>query len=277
MPLNLCRGTLSAGAVRAALHLNDATRPRRRPELDALPSATRHGYHNLLPQVSTHALAGDGDLRELLCGGGGQWRSFRRPPQQGAAGDAGIPDKLRLKAVVPVVCDEPAEEQNAALAWTRRCAACVLHHRSHAAHDTARTYRTLPAATPHCIPVGPADPDMQLGVNVSSFSSSSSSTTSPFHPVARNLHLCNPTTAYTIPRSSSRAGICIDIKHFLAAIGKNFYALEAELNALLEARIVAMKLSGISAHDSHGAAILLPHLCVLPLSSGLHSPQHSSD
>lgn len=77
---------------------------------------TLHDYHNLLPQVTAYSLAGDGDLEELLCGGGCHWRSFRRPPQLGDAGGARILGELRLKAVVSVSCDELAQEQNATLA-----------------------------------------------------------------------------------------------------------------------------------------------------------------
>jgi len=100
-------------------------------DVDALPSATRHNHHNLLPQVSTYALAGDGDLGELLCGGGGHWRSFRRPPQQGGAG-GGADCCPRLDAPLCCLCAAP-------------------HHRSHAAYCTTRTRRTLPAAATHCI------------------------------------------------------------------------------------------------------------------------------
>jgi hypothetical protein len=50
------------------------------------------------------------------------------------------------RLVYPYLCNEMAEEQNAALAWTRRCATCVLHHRWHAAYCTARTLLTVPLA-----------------------------------------------------------------------------------------------------------------------------------
>jgi hypothetical protein len=46
-------------------------------------------------------------------------------------------------------------------------------------------------------------------------------------------------------------------------LGEDLHALTEELNALLEAPMVAMTPSGESAHDSHGAAILLLYLLCL--------------
>jgi hypothetical protein len=74
-----------------------------------------------------------------------------------------------------------------ALVWTRRC---VLHHRSHAAHCTARTHPMLHAATTHCI--GPVHSDMQVGATVSLSSSSASSTASLIDPVLVEALLTSP-------------------------------------------------------------------------------------